>query len=237
MKKILAVYSRFLLLFLLTLSFYFLFMINLPLFREPHGLIVMNDLPVLSKETWVEGLVFGSAAACVLAGVLMMEWCPFFTQGMMANLWACTFLLMWGDSLFSISRQFLSYGFLFSLGLGLGFIYLFFFILEYWGGAGSSTHPRMDWKAKVIYQWLWAWMGFYFGLSGILAVGSWDYQGVRSYLALGALILCFLHYLLCLFFKKVEGAKVDRFSKIGRWIFGFCFLALTLLWALEQVGL
>jgi hypothetical protein len=92
----------------------------------------------------------------------------------------------------------------------------------------------MDWKPKLVSQWLWGWMGFYFGLSALMAYESlWD-SPVRMVLAFGAMAICFFNYLLCLMLKKGEGAEGSRFSLSGRRFFTAWFSMLTLLWVAER---
>jgi len=228
--KVMGPYLKLFLFFILTVSLYLLFIITTPIFRDPHGLIVTNELSDFSQSGFVEELLFASAAVCALMGALLMDLSPFLTSGMMANLLATTFLLIWVDSVFALSVRSQSYKFLITLGTASAFIYLFFFTLHYLGFQSQRTDFKPDWKNKVIYQWLWAWMGFYFGLSSLLALGSLDYPGSRWFLAMGALIVCFLNYLLCLFVKKMQGESFQNFSEIGRIVFAVWLMGLILVW-------
>ncbi len=50
-----------LLFFLFTSLLYLLFIITVPMVREPHGLLAMSELADLSRSGLVLGLLFGSA--------------------------------------------------------------------------------------------------------------------------------------------------------------------------------
>ena len=219
-----------LLFFLLTGLLYFLFIVTIPLLRDSHGLLAMSELSDLSRSGLVLSLLFGSAVACVTSGVMLMYWVPFFTPGVMSNLWATTYFFIWIDSVFSLSLQSKSFKFLISLALGLFFIYLFFFLLNYLVIQNEKADPKSEWKIKIVHYWLWGWMGFYFGLSCFFAFHSLDYLGFRLPLAVGAMIVCFLYYLLSLFLKKSEGKDVESYSRIGRAFFLLWTLGLILIW-------
>ncbi len=195
-----------LLFFLLTGLLYFLFIVTIPLLRDSHGLLAMSELSDLSRSGLVLSLLFGS------------------------NLWATTYFFIWIDSVFSLSLQSKSFKFLISLALGLFFIYLFFFLLNYLVIQNEKADPKSEWKIKIVHYWLWGWMGFYFGLSCFFAFHSLDYLGFRLPLAVGAMIVCFLYYLLSLFLKKSEGKDVESYSRIGRAFFLLWTLGLILIW-------
>src|SRR5260370_42499932 len=108
---------------LLTCFLYFLFIITVPILRDSHGLLAMSYLSDLSRCGLVFSLLFGSAGACVLLGILVINWVSFFSPGVMANLWATTYFFIWIDSLFSLSVQSKSFKYLTSLGVGIFFIY------------------------------------------------------------------------------------------------------------------
>jgi len=215
---------------LLTLSLYFLYLITIPIFSEPHGLLAMSELSDITHSGIVLDLVFGSAILCVGLGVFMLNWLSFLTPGMMANLWATTYLFLWVDTIFSLSQQSKTYTFLLSLILGVCFIYLFFFVINYLDFTRAKDKTSAVWKIKIVHYWIWGWMGFYLGISGFFAFNSFGNEGLRMPLALGAVVLCFLYYLLILFLKKSEDKDLNQFSKFGRIFFSFWVLALTLLW-------
>ncbi len=154
----------------------------------------------------------------------------------MANLWAMTYFFIWIDSIFSLSIQSKSFKYFTSLGLGLIFIYLFFFMVNYLCVQDEKANVVNGWKMKLVHYWLWGWMGFYFGLSCFFVFYSFEYTGFRLPLATGAMIVCFLYYLLCLFLKKSEGKDIERFSQMGRiffaaWTFGLLAVWIGQKWA------
>ena len=118
-----------LLFFTFTLVLGFLFLINLPIFEEPHGLLIMNELSDFSSNQLAAASLFGSIIVCIGLGALMMKWLPLFTPGMTANLWATTYFLMWVDSMFALSVQAQSFHYLVLLGLQPLFSFIFSFSL------------------------------------------------------------------------------------------------------------
>lgn len=232
--RILKDLSEVLLFLLLTFFLYFLFILNIPIFRDPHGQLVMNDLSDLTRSGLIQELLFGSAVACVLLGTLMMSFVPLLTTGMTAHLWAVTYLFIWADSLTTLSLQTKSIHFMGALGIGLGFIYLFFSTLGYFGFPDQVSSvpppPPGHWKMQMVEYWLWGWMCFYFGISGFLVFNSVYYFGFHIPLALGALLVCFLNYLLYLFLQKTQGKAIDRISEYGRIIFGGWLFGLIAIW-------
>lgn len=232
--RILKDFSEVLLFLLLTFFLYFLFILNIPIFRDPHGQLVMNDLSDLTRSSLILELLFGSAVACVLLGTLMMSFVPLLTAGMTAHLWAATYLFIWIDSLTTLFLQTKSLHFMGALGIGVVFIYLFFSILGYFGFP-DPTPPAPPstpgpWKMQMIEYWLWGWMCFYFGISGFLVFNSVYYFGFHIPLAFGALFVCFLNYLLYLFLRKAQGKDIGRVSQYGRILFGVWFLGLIAIW-------
>ncbi len=223
-------YLEALLFFVLTLALYFLYLITVPIFREPHGLLAMSELSDLTQSGFVLGLLFGSALVCVLLGVLILNWVSILTPGIMANLWATTYLFIWIDTLFSLSVRSKSFKFLASLAAGLLFIYLFFFVLNYLEIDRGKEGAKAPWKRRILHYWIWGWMGFYLGLSGFFALNSFDDGGFRLPLAIGAMMICFVNYLLILFLKKSEGMELSRLSNSGRIFFTVWTLGLILVW-------
>lgn len=223
-----------LLFFLFTFVLYLLFMMTVPILRETHGLLVMADLPEFTRDGLVLSLLFGSAAVCALLGALVLSWAPVFTIGVVANLFVTTFIFAWIDVVFTLAAQSRSWRYPLSLGLGCLFIYLFFFILELLRPSQAETTSPPTWKSKLVHYWLWGWMGFYLGLSFFLAFHTTMEPGSRFPLALAAMIICFLNYLLNLLLKKSEGKKVDQFSRVGRIIFTLWALGLLVLWVSFQ---
>ena len=217
----------------LTLGLYLLMALTLPFFQEAHGLLVMTDWADISRNASIHTLLFFSAVACAILGTLLLEWVPSFTAGLMANLWSVTYFFIWIDAVFSLSLQSQSMRYLWALGLGVLFIYFFFLILQIRDSAIEKTKP-LEWKPKLVGQWLWGWMGFYFGLSCLMAYDSLWFLPSRMVLAFGAMALCFFNYLLCLLLKKSDGSKGGVFSLGGRRFFTAWFTVLTLVWVAER---
>ena len=228
MQKITQAFE--LLLFLLfTIALLLLFIVNLPIFQDPHGFLITNDLSDFSNTQLIAAVLFGSTVLCSMLGVLMVKWLPTFTAGMAANLWATTFFLLWVDSMFSLSIQLQSFRFLGLLALGLFFLYLFFFTL-YHLDLKRETNPRSKSgtgsHAKFVRYWLSGWMLFYFAVSIRLLLNSYAYPEFQLPLAVGFCALCFLNYLLFLFLQKSEGKDVGTLSGFGRYFFALWFLSL-----------
>jgi hypothetical protein len=230
MAKIAKDFLLIALFFILTISLYSLYTITLPLFSEPHGLLVVSQLSDFPRISLFFGFLFGSACVCVLLGVIIMNWVTVFPPGVMANLWASTYLFLWMDSVFTLSVQMKSLMFLFSLAMGLVFIYLFFFLVNYLGVSNKTTELILVWKFKIVTIWLWGWMGFYLGISCFLIYYSFYSQGLRLSLAVASMIICFLNYLLFLFLRKAEGKDVGSISKIGRIVFAVWIFSLFFVW-------
>lgn len=214
----------------LTFSLYLLFMVTVPILKETHGLLVMADLPEYTRDGLITKLLFGSAGACVLLGVLIRSWVPAFSTGVLANLFAATFLFLWIDLVSALTIQTKTWHYFSSLGIGFIFIYLFFFFLDYLNHFQEESSTISSWKAQLVPYWLWGWMGFYLGLSLFLAFHFIMEPGPRFLLAMGAMIVCFLNYLLNLFFKKSQGKDVGHFSLAGRIFFTLWALGLFILW-------
>jgi hypothetical protein len=217
----------------LTLGLYLLMALTLPFFQEAHGLLVMTDWADISRSGSIHTLLFASAAACAVLGTLLLEWIPSFTPGLMANLWSVTYFFIWIDSVFSLCLQSQSMRYLWALGLGVLFVYVFFLLLHGWVPGREKLSP-VEWKPKIVGQWLWGWMGFYFGLSCLMAYDSLWFLPSRMALAFGAMALCFFNYLLCLLLKKGDGAEGAGFSLGGRRFFTAWFTVLTLVWVAER---
>ena len=218
---------------ILTLLLYGLFIFTFPVFRDPHGWIVMNDLPDISKTVLVERLLFGSACICAFLGALMLAWAPALTPGIMSNLWATTYFFIWFDSVFSLSIEGQTFQCLIGLGFGLLMIYLFFFALHYFAWAPDGRAVSV-WKRNAVQYWVWGWIVIYFVLSCILAYRSLSDIGLQFPLALGTLIVCFLNYLLYLYLEKSEGKNIEGISRIGRLLFLLWTLALLFVWIGRQ---
>jgi hypothetical protein len=218
---------------LLFLSFllYFVFFITFPFFREAHGLLVNSELSTLSRSGFVKQLMFGSAAACALMGALMISWAPRLTASTVASLWMVTYFFIWSDTVIALFNQSLSYQFLLAFGLALTFIFLFFLTLHFLGVQPAKPKSNSEWKANAIHYWTWGWMCFYFGLSILLAYHSLFYSSFHWPLALGAMLICFLNYLLVLFLRKSEGQSIDQFSRIGRVFFTSWLIGLVFVWS------
>lgn len=219
---------------LLTTFLYLLFTLTLPLFREPHGLLVSSDFLDFSRLKFFFVFLFGSSGVCVLLGVLLMDLAPIFSAGVMANLWASTYLFIWMDSVLFLFIQTKSPVVPFGFGIGLLFIYLFFFLLATFVIPGDDVPRILPWKNKLVSVWLWGWMGFYLGLSGFLVFYSFFHEGSRLPLAAASVFLCFLNYLLFLFIKKSEGKNTDLLSRLGRVVFTAWVFGLILVWLGRQ---
>jgi hypothetical protein len=215
---------------LLSLVLYLLMILILPFFRESHGLLIETELADISRNSFIKILMFGSAAVCALLGAFMLAWIPSLTAGLMANLWSVTYFFIWVDGVFALSLENQSIRYICSLALGVIFIYFFFFILHYLQGDEAKEGVPEPWKSKLVSHWIWGWMGFYFGLSGLMIYDSVEWSSSRLALAFGAMVLSFLNYLLCLFLKKAEGQEIIEFSRMGRWVFTVWFFGLALLW-------
>ena len=221
--------------FLLLTSFlYFVFIATIPVFRDPHGLLVMSELSDLSDSGSIKIILFISAGVFSLIGVFMMAWTPAFTPGVMANLWATTYFFAWIDTIFSLSIQTQSLNFFTVFGIGIAFIYLFFLILNALGPQINSAAQTRAWKSKAVHHWILGCMGFYLGLSGLLAFNSFRYQGLHLTLSFGAMAMCFLNYLLLLFLRKLDGKEVETVSSIGRFVFSVWSLGLICAWAIQE---
>jgi hypothetical protein len=214
----------------LTLGLYLLMALTLPFFQQTHGILVMTEWADISRSASIHTFLFASAAVCVILGTLLLEWIPSLTPGLMANLWSVTYFFIWIDAVFSLCVQSQSMRYLWSLGLGILFIYIFFLILQLQDQGPAHSSPA-EWKPKIVSQWFWGWMGFYFGLSCLMAYDSLWFLPSRMALAFGAMALCFFNYLLCLLLKKGEGAG---FSLTGRRFFTAWFTILTLVWVAER---
>jgi hypothetical protein len=227
MRKVNELIEQFLF-FILTIILYFLFLINLPLFDEPHGFLVMNELSDFSSNQLAAASLFGSVIVCISLGALMMKWLPPFTPGMAANLWATTFFLIWVDSMFALSVQSQSFHYLVLLGFGLLFLYLFFFTLYYLDLPRNPIQEpkKTPSKYKLVSYWLGTWMVFYLIVSVRLLFNSFGYPELQWPLAMGFCALCFLNYLLFLFLRRSNGQNIDGLSRAGRLFFSFWFFAL-----------
>lgn len=210
------------------LALILLFLLNLPILREPHGLLVTDQLSDFSNTQFIQTVFWGSVVLCALSGVIMLEWHPALTPGMAANLWATALFLMWVDSLFALCIQFQSFHYLMVLCMGIFFLYLFFFTLNYFGHPEKVTESVKG--AQLTHRWfhitLGIWMAFYFILSWLLIANSYWCPQFQLPLALGFWGFCFLHYLLWMFLKKSDGEDIGRFSRTGRFVFTLWFLAL-----------
>jgi hypothetical protein len=214
----------------LTLSIYGLFIFTIPLAQEPHGWIALNGF---DNPLWISGievLIFGSALICALLGALMMAWVPVLPPEVIRNLWLLTYFFIWIDTVFLLTTEYQTYGFVLRLVLGLLFIFIFFYFLQFLGYRPETDTMVPNWKTRVVQYWLWGWMSFYFSLSFLLAFNSYRYSDFRLPLAFGALSVCFFNYVLSLFIQKAEGKNVDQYSKTGRTVFAVWFLILAACW-------
>jgi len=226
--------SLVLLFILLTLLLYLVFFVTVPVFRDPHGLLVMNELPVPSQSTLIKELLFGSAVVCVLLGSLMMNWVPPLKALILGLFWALTYGYVWLDTILALWIQTHEKDYAFVFLMGLLFIGLLFFILDYFGFPETKSEASSFRGSEVVHAWLWGWICFYFGLSGRLIFNSFFYSAYHFPLALGALVVCFLNYLLYLHIKRTEGKEIGPLSKIGRLVFTVWMVLLLVLWIYYQ---
>jgi hypothetical protein len=212
--------------FALTLSVYALFIFTIPIAQESHGWITLNgfDSPLWSGR--IDALIFGSALICALLGALMMTWVSALSPEIVRNLWMLTYFFIWIDTVFALSMEYQTIGFLLRLILGLAFIFLFFYFLQFLGFRPKSEVIASTWKTQLVQYWTWGWMSFYFSISTLLVYNSFKYSNFRLPLAFGALSICFLYYVFSLFLQKAEGKNLDVYSKIGRIIFTIWLFAL-----------
>ncbi len=218
----------------LTLSLYLVFFVTVPVFRDPHGLLVMNELPVPSQSSLIKELLFGSAIVCALLGTLMMNWVSNLRAGTLGILWAMTYSFIWFDTVAALWTQTRErdYAVLFLLGVLL--IGLFFGVLSYLGFPQAKTEPEQPWGIEIVHAWLWGWMCFYFGLSGRFVFNSIFYSTDHFPLAVGSLIVCFMNYLLYLYLRKSEGKAIDQMSRVGRIVFMVWIALLFVFWIGRQ---
>jgi len=120
----------------LSFSLYFLFIINIPLFEETHGLLALNEWSDLSMSVWIKGLIALSAVLVSVLGTLLVGWIPSLPSGVIGNLWTLTFFPMGGHghcahtgSPFALLSVCISFGS--SMG---SVIFSFFRGLQPWGG-------------------------------------------------------------------------------------------------------
>lgn len=222
----------------MTLFLYLLYIISIPIFSLSHGLLVMYDLPNLTRSGFASGLMFGSAVVFVLLGSLMMSWAPQMTAGMASNLWTATYFFIWVDNVITLTTQSKSLKYSEVFGISFVFIYVFFFVLNFIKYQNSQTisvtSSENHWKIRIIIVWIWGWMCFYLGISGLLVFNSFHYFGYQIPLALGAMLLCFLNYLFYLYMEKTQGKEVEPISKIARIVFSLWFLVLITLWIIRK---
>jgi hypothetical protein len=212
--------------FSLTLSIYCLFIFTIPIAQETHGWIALNGFDNPLWNNGIELLIFGSALICALLGALMMVWVPSLPPEVTRNFWALTYFFIWIDTVFDLSTENQTFGFLLSLLLGLVFIFLFFYFIYFLGFQPDTNKIIPNWKTQVVQYWTWGWMSFYFALSFLLIFNSFRYSDFRLPLAFGALSVCFFNYILSLFIQKSEGKNVAQYSKTGRIVFAVWLLVL-----------
>ena len=214
----------------LTLSVYSLFIFTIPIAQEPHGWITLNGFDNPLWTGGINALIFGSALICALLGALMMTWVPALSPEVMRNLWALTYFFIWIDTIYVLSMEYQTVGFLVRLILGLVFIFLFFYFFQFLGFCPETEVVVANWRSQLVQYWTWGWMSFYFSVSFLLVYNSFKYSDFRVPLAFCALSVCFLNYFLSLFLQKTEGKNVDQYSKTGRTIFMIWFLVLIACW-------
>jgi hypothetical protein len=220
---------------LLTFLLYVLFILTIPMFRDSHGLIALNQLTSVSRAGIVKGLILLSAVVCVFSGVILMDLAKSLTPGVMAHVWSLTYFYVWADSVLWFSAQDSALSFFKTFVVGLAFIYLFFLVLTYLGfqeeREGEERNLR---KIEIVHYWIWLWISFYFALSFLLAYHSFFYSTDRLVLAVGAMILCLVYYLLGLHLRKTEGKDMKWYLFFGRLVFTFGFLVLAAAWIIKR---
>ncbi len=214
--------------FVLSASIYFLFIINIPLFEETHGLLALNEWADLSMASWIRGLIAFSALLISALGTLMVVWTPSLPPGVIGNLWTLTFFFLWIDTATALFQEAQSISFLVVLILGALWIRLYFHFLEIFNWDADNKIAEKRQEQPWVSQGVWGWMGFYFGLSCLLLYQTVRFVGPRIPLALGAYFLCFLNYLLVLHLRKLSGWKIENFSRAARWFFSIWLMALLL---------
>jgi hypothetical protein len=219
---------------LLTLFLYFLFILTIPMFRDSHGLIALNELSSVSRAGIIKSLIFLSAVVCVFSGVILMDWVKSLTPSVMAHVWSLTYFYVWADSILWFSVQDPSLSFFKTFVVGLAFIYFFFLVLTYLGfpvvREGEEKNLK---KIEIVHYWIWLWISFYFALSFLLVYHSFFYFTDRLLLAAGAMILCFVYYLLGHHLRKSEGKDMKWYSFFGRLVFILGFLGLGAAWIVK----
>jgi hypothetical protein len=212
----------------LSFSLYFLFIINIPLFEESHGLLALNEWADLSGSQGVKGLIALSILIASVLGTIMVGWIPSLPPGVIGNLWTLTVVFLWVDTTTALTQESHSLSYLAVLTFGALWIWIYFRFLEKFDfGVEGKNGEKKETKVWVS-QGVWGWMGFYFGLSSLLLYQSMRLMGQRIPLALGAYFLCFLNYLLVLHLRKLSGGKIENFSKAARWFFSVWLLLLLL---------
>lgn len=219
---------------LLTLALYLVFFMTVPVFRDPHGLLVMNELPVPSQSSLIKEMLFGSAVICALLGTLMMNWVPNLKAGTLGILWFLTFTFIWFDTVLALWMQTREMDYAVLFLTSLLFIGFFFGVLSYLGFPQVKPEQGPSWGVEVVHAWLWGWMFFYFGLSGRFIFNSIFYSTDHFPLAVGSFMVCFLNYLLYLHLRKSEGKTIDELSTIGRIVFIAWMVLLFLFWIGRQ---
>jgi hypothetical protein len=220
---------------LLTFSLYVLFILTIPMFRDSHGLIALNELSSVSWAVIVKGLILLSAVICVLSGVFVMDWAKSLTPGSMAHVLALTYFYIWADSVLVFSIQDPSLSFFKTFVMGLAFIYLFFLVLTYLGFPEKKEgEEKSVKKLEIVHYWVWLWISFYFALSFLLVYHSFFYYTDRLLLAVGAMFLCVVYYLLGLHLRKAEGKDLKWYSFFGRLVFILGFLGLGAAWVVKR---
>jgi hypothetical protein len=219
---------------LLTFLLYVLFILTIPMFGDSHGLIALNELTSVSRSGIVKGLILLTAVICVFSGVILMDFDKSLTPSVMAHVWSLTYFYVWADSVLWFSAQDPSLSFFKTFVVGLAFIYLFFLALTYLGfpeeREGEEKNPK---KLEVVHYWLWLWISFYFALSFLLVYHSFFFTD-RLLLAVGAMILCLVYFLLGMHLRKSEGKDVAGYSYIGRLVFILGFLGLAAAWIIKR---
>ena len=211
---------------LLSFSLYCLFIINLPLFEETHGLLAINEWSDLAQSGSVKGLITASAILVTAIGTLMLDSIPDLPPGIIGNLWALTYFFLWVDTATALTRESHSISFLLVLVMGVFWIRGYFHILEIMGFGEHAAENPLQPTSGWVNQGIWGWMGFYFGLSFLLLFQTLRFMSQRIPLAFGAYFLCFLNYLLILHIRNLSGLNSDKLSKNARWFFFIWFILL-----------
>jgi len=201
---------------LLTMSLYFLALVNFPVFQGPHALI-LNLVDDRLLPFSIPAVVTASSVLFGLAGALLMSWSPAMSPRMMAGLWVSIYLLYWVDPVITASVEFRSPVPLASAFLGTVFLVLFFVILSRSGEGVRPLYQAATWRSRFARGWMVTWMGFFLGLSAVLVSGGPNKWG-RAGISTAVLVLSCLCYSVVELMQKAEGDEKVALGSAWRWM-------------------